>query len=107
MLWSMDERPKIIAELGKVAVTTVAKELGKRWETINPQIKTRYEELAKEEKEKYINFMKEYKPTEVFLKKMENAKMKSQIMTPFKKMKKVKDLNAPKRPLRYSFTFFC
>ena len=61
MLWSMDERPKIIAELGNVSVTTVAKELGKRWETINPQIKTRYEELAKEEKEKYINFMKEYK----------------------------------------------
>ena len=106
MLWSMDERSKIIAELGNVSVTTVAKELGKRWEIINPQIKTRYEELAKEEKEKYINFMKEYK-TEVFLKKMENAKMKSQIMTPFKKMKKVKDLNAPKRPLRYSFTFFC
>ena len=105
MLWSKDERTKVIAELGNISVTNVAKELGKRWTNINPEIKTRYEQLAMEEKDKFINSMKDYNPTQEFLNKVELAKKKTEHMKikelkKIKKIKKVKDPSAPKRPMR-------
>ena len=105
MLWSKDERSKVIAELGNISVTTVAKELGNRWTNINPEIKTRYEQLAKEEKEKFVNSMKDYNPTQEFLNKVELAKKKTELkkikdLKKINKIKKVKDPSAPKRPMR-------
>ncbi|XP_023342437.1 high mobility group B protein 6 isoform X2 [Eurytemora carolleeae] len=104
MLWSMDERTKVIAELGNISVTTVARELGQRWKNINPEIKTRYEQLAKEEKEKFVNSMKDYNPTQEFLNKVELAKKKTELkkikdLKKINKIKKVKDPSAPKRPM--------
>jgi len=98
MLWSKDERTKVIAELGNISVTTVARELGQRWKNIDPEIKTRYEQLAKEEKEKFINSMKDYNPTQEFLNKVELAKKKTELKKV--KIKKVKDPSAPKTPMR-------
>ena len=101
----MDERTKVIAELGNISVTTVARELGQRWKNINPEIKTRYEQLAKEGKEKFVNSMKDYNPTQEFLNKVELAKKKTELkkikdLKKINKIKKVKDPSAPKRPLR-------
>ena len=98
MLWSKDERTKVIAELGNISVTTVARELGQRWKNINPEIKTRYEQLAKEEKEKFVNSMKDYNPTQEFLNKVELAKKKTELKKV--KIKKVKNPSAPKTPMR-------
>ena len=98
MLWSKDERTKVIAELGNISVTTVARELGQRWKNIDPEIKTRYEQLAKEEKEKFINSLKDYNPTQEFLNKVELAKKKTELKKV--KIKKVKDPSAPKTPMR-------
>ena len=98
MLWSKDERTKVIAELGNISVTTVARELGQRWKNIDPEIKTRYEQLAKEEKEKFINSLKDYNPTQEFLNKVELAKKKTELKKV--KIKKVKNPSAPKTPMR-------
>ena len=110
MLWSKDERSKVIVELGNISVTTVAKELGNRWTNINPEIKTRYEQLANEEKEKFVNSMKDYNPTQKFLNKVELAKKKTELkkikdLKKINKIMKVKYPSAPKRPMNHEVIY--
>ena len=63
-LWTQDNRGNIIAELGNVSVTVVAKELGKRWGMLDQETKMDYEAKGRVEKEKYIIAMQKYNQTQ-------------------------------------------
>merc|ERR1712038_1008964 len=74
-LFSQEERLKVKAENPDYSITEVAKELGKRWATLNPDIKNTYEQRYQDARRVYESEMNTYKP------------------------KKKKDPNAPKQPL--------
>merc|ERR1719251_212575 len=80
-LFSQEERLKVKAENPDYSITEVAKELGKRWATLNPDIKTVYEQRYQDARRIYETEMNTYKP------------------------KKKKDPNAPKQPLSAYFIF--
>merc|ERR1719251_525483 len=80
-LFSQEERLKVKAENPDYSITEVAKELGKRWATLNPDIKTVYEQRYQDARRVYETEMNTYKP------------------------KKKKDPNAPKQPLSAYFIF--
>jgi len=81
-LFSQDERLKVKAEFPDYSITEVAKELGRRWATIDPALKHQYEQ-------RYQDSRREYE----------------QAMTAYKPQKKKKDPNAPKQPLSAYFIF--
>jgi len=56
-----DERPKVKEAMPDTSVGEVAKELGRRWNAINPDLKTKYEALAAKDKARYEKEMKGYK----------------------------------------------
>merc|ERR1711902_251760 len=80
-LFSQEERLKVKAENPDYSITEVAKELGKRWATLNPDIKTVYEQRYQDARRVYEQELNNYKP------------------------KKKKDPNAPKQPLSAYFIF--
>lgn len=80
-LFSQEERLKVKAENPDYSITEVAKELGKRWATLDPAIKNTYEQRYQDARKVYENEMNSYKP------------------------KKKKDPNAPKQPLSAYFIF--
>merc|ERR1712038_1438917 len=80
-LFSQEERLKAKAENPDYSITEVAKELGKRWATLNPDIKNTYEQRYQDARRVYETEMNTYKP------------------------KKKKDPNAPKQPLSAYFIF--
>merc|ERR1711881_61402 len=79
-LFSQDERLKVKAEYPDYSITEVAKELGRRWATIDPAIKQSYEQRYQESRRQYEQALQAYKP-----------------------QKKKKDPNAPKQPLSAYF----
>merc|ERR1712018_287430 len=81
-LFSQEERLKVKAEFPDYSITEVAKELGRRWATIDPTIKQSYEQRYQESRRLYEQAMQAYKP-----------------------QKKKKDPNAPKQPLSAYFIF--
>jgi len=81
-LFSQEERLKVKAEYPDYSITEVAKELGKRWSTIDPTVKQSYEARYAESRRHYETAMQAYKP-----------------------QKKKKDPNAPKQPLSAYFIF--
>merc|ERR1712107_485255 len=81
-LFSQDERLKVKAEFPDYSITEVAKELGRRWATIDPAIKQSYEQRYQESRRQYEQALQAYKP-----------------------QKKKKDPNAPKQPLSAYFLF--
>merc|ERR1719419_462645 len=80
-LFSQEERLKVKAENPDYSITEVAKELGKRWATLDPTIKNSYEQRYQDARKVYESEMNSYKP------------------------KKKKDPNAPKQPLSAYFIF--
>ena len=52
-LFSQDERLKVKAEFPDYSITEVAKELGRRWATIDPAIKQSYEQRYQESRRQY------------------------------------------------------
>lgn len=80
-LFSQEERLKVKAENPDYSITEVAKELGKRWATLQPDIKNSYEQRYQDARRVYESEMNNYKP------------------------KKKKDPNAPKQPLSAYFIF--
>ena len=84
----------MLEDLGNLSATMVAKELGKRWSSVDPGTKARFEEIANDEKKRYAETMRKYKPSAEFLQKVKNMKGS---------VKKVKDTNAPKRPISAYF----
>lgn len=81
-LFSQDERLKVKAEYPDYSITEVAKELGRRWASIDPAVKSQYEQRYQESRKQYEHAMTAYKP-----------------------QKKKKDPNAPKQPLSAYFIF--
>lgn len=81
-LFSQEERLKVKAEYPDYSITEVAKELGRRWATIDPAIKQSYEQRYQDSRRQYEQAMQAYKP-----------------------QKKKKDPNAPKQPLSAYFIF--
>ena len=81
-LFSQEERLKVKAENPDYSITEVAKELGRRWATLNPALKTSYEQRYQDARKVYDQEMNHYKP-----------------------QKKKKDPNAPKQPLSAYFIF--
>merc|ERR1712226_700294 len=81
-LFSQDERLKVKAEFPDYSITEVAKELGRRWASIDPAVKQRYEQRYQESRRQYEQALQAYKP-----------------------QKKKKDPNAPKQPLSAYFLF--
>lgn len=80
-LFSQEERLKVKAENPDYSITEVAKELGKRWATLDPTLKNSYEQRYQDARRVYESEMNVYKP------------------------KKKKDPNAPKQPLSAYFIF--
>merc|ERR1712183_1004419 len=81
-LFSQEERLKVKAENPDYSITEVAKELGRRWATLNPALKNSYEQRYQDARKVYDQEMNHYKP-----------------------QKKKKDPNAPKQPLSAYFIF--
>jgi len=81
-LFSQEERLKVKGENPELSITEVAKELGKRWATLEPSIKQSYEHRYQDSRKLYDAEMSQYKP-----------------------QKKKKDPNAPKQPLSAYFIF--
>lgn len=81
-LFSQDERLKVKSEFPDYSITEVAKELGRRWASIDPSLKQQYEQRYQESRREY-----------------------EQAMTAYKPQKKKKDPNAPKQPLSAYFIF--
>jgi hypothetical protein len=80
MLYLNDNRSRIKQEHPGITVTETSKVGGKEWKTVKPAIKKKYQDLADLDKERYEKEMANYVPDESF-----------------KKMKKKKDPNAPKK----------
>ena len=81
-LFNREERLKVKADFPDYAICDVAKEVGRRWATINPAVKLSYEERYKDSRRVYEQEMQAFKPH-----------------------KKKKDPNAPKHPLSAYFIF--
>jgi uncharacterized protein YodC (DUF2158 family) len=81
-LFSQEERLKVKNINPEMSITEVAKELGKRWATLDPTLKASYESRYQEARKQYDAEMSQYKP-----------------------QKKKKDPNAPKQPLSAYFIF--
>merc|ERR1712037_1048742 len=81
-LFSQEERLKVKAEFPDYSITEVAKELGRRWATIDPTVKQSYEQRYQDSRRLYEQAMQAYKP-----------------------QKKKKDPSAPKQPLSAYFIF--
>jgi len=81
-LFSQDERLKVKAEFPDYSITEVARELGRRWASIDPALKQQYEQRYQDSRRDY-----------------------EQAMTAYKPQKKKKDPNAPKQPLSAYFIF--
>jgi len=81
-LFSQEERLKVKEAYPDYSITEVAKELGRRWASIDPAVKQSYEQRYQESRRQYEQALQAYKP-----------------------QKKKKDPNAPKQPLSAYFLF--
>ena len=81
-LFSQEERLKVKGEYPDYSITEVAKELGRRWATLDPGLKQNYEHRYQDSRKQYESALNAYKP-----------------------QKKKKDPNAPKQPLSAYFLF--
>ncbi|KAG8181726.1 hypothetical protein JTE90_028265 [Oedothorax gibbosus] len=59
--FSNDERPKVKETMPDSTVGDVAKELGRRWNDVTPETKSKYEALAAKDKARYMKEVKAYK----------------------------------------------
>merc|ERR1712012_158125 len=81
-LFSQEERLKVKEAYPDYSITEVAKELGRRWASIDPAVKQSYEQRYQESRRQYEQALQAYKP-----------------------QKKKKAPNAPKQPLSAYFLF--
>jgi len=59
--FSNDERPKVKETLPDSTVGDVAKELGRRWNEVSPETRSKYEALAAKDKARYMKEVSAYK----------------------------------------------
>ena len=69
LLFSSEERPKVMAELGNIPIGEAGKELGRRWALLDKDSKGRYETAHVEEKNRYEQEKENYQPSKEFLEK--------------------------------------
>ena len=69
LLFSSEERPKLMAELGNIPNGEVGKELGRRWAVLDKNSKGRYETAYLEVKNRYEHEKENYQPSKEFLEK--------------------------------------
>ena len=81
-LYSQEERLKVKGEFPDFSITDIAKELGRRWATLDPGLKQSYEDRYHDSRKDYESALTAYRP-----------------------QKKKKDPNAPKQPLSAYFLF--
>jgi high mobility group protein B2 len=60
-IFSSEERLKVKAEHGSYSICEVAKELGRRWADMQPEVKQRYQQMAEEGRQKYDQNMAAYR----------------------------------------------
>merc|ERR1712127_986082 len=60
-LFSQEERLKVKAEHPNYSICEIAKELGRRWADMNPEVKQHYQARAEEERQKYDVDMASYR----------------------------------------------
>jgi len=89
-LFTNDERQKIKEEFPNMSITEIAKETGRRWANISPDIREKYEARYQESRNQYDQDMANYNQSN---------------SNPSRPQKKVKDPNAPKQPLSAYFLF--
>jgi hypothetical protein len=72
------ERAGVREALGGTSnMAEVGKELGRRWGELGPEAKVEYERVSKQDKERYDREMKDYQPSEEFLRKKAEVKAAS------------------------------
>ncbi|KFM75735.1 High mobility group protein DSP1, partial [Stegodyphus mimosarum] len=59
--FSNDERPKVKESMPDSTVGDITKELGRRWNEISPEVRSKYEALAAKDKARYMKEVKAYK----------------------------------------------
>ncbi len=65
MFFSQDKRPEIKMKTPDSTIGEVAKQLGARWKSLSEDEKKPYEKLAREDRERYMEEMAEYKKSGV------------------------------------------
>jgi hypothetical protein len=57
ILWPQEERLKVKAENPSFSICEIAKELGRRWAEMAPEIKQRYQQVGPR-----VDFLKQFRP---------------------------------------------
>ena len=60
-LFSQEERLKVKAEHPNYSICEIAKELGRRWAVMQPDVKQRYQQMAEQGRQKYDQEMAAYR----------------------------------------------
>jgi len=63
-LFSQEERLKVKAEYPSYTICEIAKELGKRWADMSPEVKQHYQQIAEQSRQKYDQDMAVYRQQE-------------------------------------------
>ena len=66
-LFSEEQRPLVMAELGNISVGEIGKELGRRWAVLDKDKNRKYDAVYLEAKARYEEEMKTYQPSHQFL----------------------------------------
>lgn len=66
MIFSQEERAQVLADLGNLSMGEAATELGRRWASLAPELRAKFEKSTTE-KERYAEEMKDYTPSKEFL----------------------------------------
>eukprot|EP00730_Choanoeca_flexa_P018873 TRINITY_DN9201_c0_g1_i2.p1 TRINITY_DN9201_c0_g1~~TRINITY_DN9201_c0_g1_i2.p1 ORF type:complete len:211 (+),score=81.21 TRINITY_DN9201_c0_g1_i2:47-679(+) len=98
MFFSSAVRPELQQQNPEKSMTELAKVIGAKWSELTTEAKEPYAKMAAEDKIRYQKEMEDYVPAEEYQEKETGATSK-------KKAKKVKDPNAPKRPMSAFFVF--
>ena len=59
--FARDERSQVLAELGPLSIGEVGKELGKRWKNLTAELKDKYDQKGRENRERFGIAMDEYR----------------------------------------------
>merc|ERR1719418_523041 len=60
-IFSSEERLKVKAEHPSYSICEIAKELGRRWAVMSPEVKQRYQQMAEQGRQKYDQEMAAYR----------------------------------------------
>ncbi|KAL7547304.1 hypothetical protein ACHAWF_010624 [Thalassiosira exigua] len=73
VFFTLDERPKIVAENPQMSFTEMGYVMGERWRSLSPQEKKKYEDLANDDKKRFTEEMAAYNAEKQAAKEPETA----------------------------------